>query len=75
MSDCLKALTECNDDLEAAQKWLREKGMAKANKKAGAVAYEGIVKAGVKGDKAVIMEVNSQTDFTAKNDNFIKLTL
>ncbi len=74
MSDCVKALGECNDDLEAAQKWLREKGMAKANKKAGAVAYEGIVKSGVKGDKALIIEVNSQTDFTAKNENFIKLT-
>lgn len=74
MSDCMKALAECNDDLEAAQKWLREKGMAKANKKAGAVAYEGIVRAGTKGDKALIMEVNSQTDFTAKNENFINLT-
>ena len=74
MSDCMKALAECNDDIEAAQKWLREKGMAKANKKAGAIAYEGIVRADVKGDKALIMEVNSQTDFTAKNENFIKLT-
>lgn len=74
MSDCMKALAECNDDLEAAQKWLREKGMAKANKKAGAIAYEGIVRAGSDGDKALVMEVNSQTDFTAKNENFINLT-
>ncbi len=74
MSDCVKALAECNDDLESAQKWLREKGMAKANKKAGAIAYEGIVKSEARGNKAVIMEVNSQTDFTAKNENFIKLT-
>ncbi len=73
MSDCMKALDECNNDLEAAQKWLREKGIAKANKKAGAVAYEGVVKAGHEGNKAVIIEVNSQTDFTAKNENFIKL--
>lgn len=73
MSDCLKALTECNDDIEAAQKWLREKGMAKANKKAGAVAYEGITKAGVKAKKALIVEINSQTDFMAKNEQFLKL--
>lgn len=74
MSDCMKALSETNDNLEAAQKWLREKGMAKANKKAGAIAYEGIVKASSKNDKALIIEVNSQTDFTAKNENFLKLS-
>ena len=73
MSDCMKALAECNDDLDAAQKWLKEKGIAKANKKAGAVAYEGIVKAGISNNKALIIEVNSQTDFTAKNENFVKL--
>ena len=73
MSDCMKALAECNDDLDAAQKWLKEKGIAKANKKAGAVAYEGVVKALVDKNKALVIEVNSQTDFTAKNENFIKL--
>lgn len=73
MADCIKALEECNNNLEEAQKWLREKGVAKANKKAGAVAYEGIVKADVVGNKGVIIEVNSQTDFTAKNENFVKL--
>ena len=73
MADCIKALEECNNDLEAAQKWLREKGIAKANKKAGAIAYEGVVKAGHNGNKAVIIEVNSQTDFTAQNENFLKL--
>ncbi len=73
MSDCIKALQECNDNLEEAQKWLKEKGIAKASKKAGAVAYEGIVKAGISDNKAVIIEINSQTDFTAKNENFIKL--
>lgn len=73
MADCIKALEECNNDLEAAQKWLREKGVAKANKKAGAIAYEGIVKADVNGNKVAIIEVNSQTDFTAQNENFLKL--
>lgn len=73
MSDCMKALEECNNNLEEAQKWLREKGIAKANKKAGAIAYEGAVKAGSEGNKAIIIEVNSQTDFTAKNENFVKL--
>lgn len=73
MADCMKALDECNNDLEAAQNWLREKGIAKANKKAGAVAYEGVVKAEKRNNKALIIEVNSQTDFTAKNEQFIKL--
>ncbi|MGL4952078.1 MAG: translation elongation factor Ts [Mycoplasma sp.] len=73
MADCIKALEESNGDLEAAQKWLREKGIAKANKKAGAIAYEGVVKAGVVGNKAIIIEVNSQTDFTAQNEQFLKL--
>ena len=52
---------------------MKEKGIAKANKKAGAVAYEGVVKALVDKNKALVIEVNSQTDFTAKNENFIKL--
>ncbi|MGL4950748.1 MAG: translation elongation factor Ts [Mycoplasma sp.] len=73
MADCMKALEESGNDLEAAQKWLREKGIAKANKKAGAVAYEGVVKAGFVNNKAVIIEVNCQTDFTAQNDQFVKL--
>jgi len=74
MSDCISALNECASDLELAKVWLRERGMAKANKKAGAIAYEGIVRAGQKGQKAIIMEVNSQTDFTSQNENFLKLT-
>lgn len=74
MSDCMKALSECKDNLENAQKWLREKGMAKANKKASAIAYEGIVMSDVSGNNGLILEVNSQTDFTAQNENFIKLT-
>lgn len=73
MADCIKALDECKGNLEDAQKWLREKGIAKANKKAGAIAYEGVVKVGVMDNKALIIEVNSQTDFTAKNDLFLKL--
>lgn len=74
MSDCMKAIEEVGEDLEAAQKWLREKGMAKANKKAGAVAYEGIVKTLIKDNKGLVVEVNCQTDFAAKNEQFIKLT-
>ncbi|MGL4948374.1 MAG: translation elongation factor Ts [Mycoplasma sp.] len=73
MADCIKAIEESNNDLEAAQKWLREKGIAKANKKAGAIAYEGVVKAGSVGNKAVVIEVNSQTDFTAQNAQFLTL--
>lgn len=73
MADCIKALEESNNNLDDAQKWLREKGIAKANKKASAIAYEGVVKVGVEGDRALIIEVNSQTDFTAKNEHFLKL--
>lgn len=73
MADCIKALEETNNDLEAAQKWLREHGIAKANKKAGAIAYEGAVKAGAIKNKAIVIEINSQTDFTAQNENFLKL--
>lgn len=73
MADCIKALAECHDDLDAAQKWLREKGIARASKKASAIAYEGVVKAGVVDQKGLIIEVNAQTDFTAKNEQFLKL--
>lgn len=72
--DCKKALEECHDDLDAAVKYLREKGLAKAAKKAGAIAAEGAVLVVKKDNVAVIAEINSQTDFAAKNENFVNLT-
>ena len=71
MMDCKKALTETNGDMDAAVEFLRKNGQAKAEKKAGRIAAEGIVKTVVKDDKvAAIVEVNSETDFVAKNDEF-----
>ena len=71
MMDCKKALNETNGDMDAAVEFLRKNGQAKAEKKAGRIAAEGIVKTVVKDDKvAAIVEVNSETDFVAKNDEF-----
>ena len=71
MMDCKKALTETGGDMDAAVEFLRKNGQAKAEKKAGRIAAEGIVKAVVKDDKvAAIVEVNSETDFVAKNEEF-----
>lgn len=71
MMDCKKALNETNGDMDAAVEYLRKNGQAKAEKKAGRIAAEGIVKAVVKNDKvAAIVEVNSETDFVAKNGDF-----
>ena len=71
MMDCKKALNETNGDMDAAVEYLRKNGQAKAEKKAGRIAAEGIVKAVVKDDKvAAIVEVNSETDFVAKNEEF-----
>ncbi len=72
MMDCKKALTEKNGDMEAAIDYLREKGMAKAAKKVGRVAAEGLIFDGVSADNktAVLIEFNSETDFVAKNDEF-----
>ena len=71
MMDCKKALNETNGDMDAAIVFLRKNGQAKAEKKAGRIAAEGIVKAVVKDDKvAAIVEVNSETDFVAKNEEF-----
>ena len=71
MMDCKKALTETNGDMDAAIEFLRKNGQAKAEKKAGRIAAEGIVKTVVRDDKvAAIVEVNSETDFVAKNDEF-----
>ncbi|MTT32251.1 elongation factor Ts [Terrilactibacillus sp. BCM23-1] len=73
MMDCKKALTETDGDIDKAVDLLREKGMAKAAKKADRVAAEGLAQVKVEGNKAVILEVNSETDFVAKNDQFIQL--
>ena len=70
MMDCKKALNETGGDLEAAADWLRKKGIAKAGKKAGRVAAEGLVAAATNGTKGVVVEVNSETDFVARNDIF-----
>ncbi|GAC91733.1 elongation factor Ts [Anoxybacillus flavithermus NBRC 109594] len=70
MMDCKKALTETNGDMEKAIDWLREKGMAKAAKKADRIAAEGTTLIEVDGNVAVILEVNSETDFVAKNEGF-----
>ena len=71
MMDCKKALNETNGDMDAAVEYLRKNGQAKAEKKAGRIAAEGIVKAVVKDDKvAAIVEVNSERDFVAKNADF-----
>lgn len=73
MMDCKKALTETNGDMDEAVEFLRKNGQAKAEKKAGRIAAEGVVKALVKDDKvAAIVEVNSETDFVAKNEEFQK---
>lgn len=70
MMDCKKALTETNGDKDKAVEFLREKGLATAAKKAGRIAAEGIVKAYVDGNVGVLVEVNAETDFVAKNDEF-----
>lgn len=70
MMDCKKALTEADGDMDKAVELLREKGLAKAAKKAGRVAAEGIVKAYVTSEVGVLVEVNSETDFVAKNEEF-----
>lgn len=73
MMDCKKALTECNGDIDAAVDYLREKGMAKANKKAGRIAAEGLANIYANDKKAVILEVNSETDFVSKNEEFTSM--
>jgi len=70
MMDCKKALAETNGDMEAAIDWLRTKGLAKAAKKSGRTAAEGLVAVAVDGGTGVAVEVNSETDFVAKNGEF-----
>lgn len=72
MLDCKKALEACNGDMDQAVDWLREKGISKASKKESRIAAEGLSEILVDGNKAVILEVNSETDFVAKNDEFKK---
>ena len=73
MMDCKKALTQTDGNIEAAIDYLRENGIAKAAKKADRIAAEGLSYIEVKGNKAVILEINSETDFVAKNEKFVAL--
>src|ERR1700745_579964 len=70
MMDCKAALSDCGGDMTAAQDWLRKKGLSKAAKKAGRVAAEGLIGALTKATKGVVVEVNSETDFVARNGQF-----
>ena len=70
MMDCKKALTETEGDLDAAVDWLRKKGLAAAAKKAGRVAAEGLVGVTAEGTRGAVVEVNSETDFVARNESF-----
>ncbi|RXT15143.1 translation elongation factor Ts [Ammoniphilus sp. CFH 90114] len=74
MMDCKKALQESNGDMERAAEILREKGIAKAAKKSDRIAAEGLASVEVKGNYGVVLEVNSETDFVAKNEEFQNLT-
>ncbi len=73
MMDCKKALEACDADIEKAVDWLREKGIAKAAKKAGRIAAEGLSQVKVSGNRAALVEINSETDFVAKNEQFVEL--
>jgi elongation factor Ts len=70
MMDCKAALNESNGDIEAAVDWLRKKGLSKAAKKSGRIAAEGLVAVNVRGSDGVLIEVNSETDFVARNEEF-----
>lgn len=72
MMECKKALTENQGDIDAAIEWLRKQGLAKADKKASRVAAEGRIAMAADGGKAVMVEINSETDFVAKDENFVK---
>jgi len=73
MMDCKTALSESNGEIEAAVDWLRKKGLAKAAKKSGRIAAEGLVGVAVEANFGVVVEVNSETDFVARNDDFQSL--
>src|SRR5260370_26503700 len=70
MMDCKQALAENDGEMQAAIDWLRKKGLSKAAKKAGRVAAEGLIGAATSGTKGVVVEVNSETDFVARNGQF-----
>ena len=72
MMDCKKALTEADGDIEKALEYLREKGLAAAEKKASRIAAEGLVVSMVEGNVGVVLEVNAETDFVAKNESFVE---
>ncbi|HXD84492.1 MAG TPA: translation elongation factor Ts [Rudaea sp.] len=74
MMECKKALTENNGDIDASIEWLRKQGLAKADKKASRVAAEGRIAVAQDGGRAVLVEINSETDFVAKDENFLKFT-
>ena len=73
MMDCKKALTETDGDIAKAIDWLRQKGISKAAKKADRIAAEGLSKVVIDGNKAIVVEINSETDFVAKNEQFLEL--
>jgi len=73
MMDCKQALTESDGDMEAAVDWLRKKGLSKAAKKSGRVAAEGLVAVSTDAGKGAVVEVNSETDFVARNESFQKM--
>lgn len=73
MMDCKKALEACDGNIDAAIDWLRENGITKAAKKGDRVAAEGLTKVFVEGNKAVIFELNSETDFVSKNEQFLDI--
>lgn len=73
MLDCKKALEANNGDINASMDWLREKGISKAAKKADRIAAEGLAEITIKGNSAVVIEVNSETDFVAKNAEFVEM--
>ena len=74
MMECKKALSENGGNIDASMEYLRKTGLAKADKKAGRVAAEGRIAAAANGSKAVLVEINSETDFVAKDENFIAFT-
>ena len=72
MMDCKTALAEMNGDLEKAEEWLRKKGINTAQKKSARLATEGLISVAIKDSSGVILEINSETDFVARNENFQK---
>src|SRR6187549_3079709 len=74
MMECKKALGENGGDIDAAMEWLRKTGLAKADKKASRIAAEGRIASASNGSQAVLVEINSETDFVAKDENFVAFT-